>query len=120
MRGLLNKNAGRWLWRLAALAAALIFVASAHAAQFAQRGGRGGRGGGLPTGSGPGVPTWDRYVTMADFDGAFQFCRLQFRNASNGDGAGWGVDWPRADQNLSIRLRSSRVPPSVWTRPTIP
>src|SRR5216684_2256807 len=26
------------------------------------------------------------------------------RNASDGDGDGWGVDWPRADENLSIRL----------------
>ena len=27
-----------------------------------------------------------------------------FRNASNGDGGGWEVDYPRADQNLSFRF----------------
>ena len=60
------------------------------------------------------VPTWDRPATFDDFDGAFQFCRLQFRNGSNGDGAGWGVDWPRADQNLSIRLSElTRTPVSM-------
>ena len=32
------------------------------------------------------------------------FCRIMFRNASNGDGGGWSVDWPRADENLSFRL----------------
>src|SRR5437764_8435071 len=29
---------------------------------------------------------------------------LSFRDAYDGDGNGWGVDYPRADQNLSIRL----------------
>jgi len=43
-------------------------------------------------------------ATNASFDGAFQFCRIEFRNATNGDGNGWDVDFPRADQNLSIRL----------------
>jgi hypothetical protein len=43
-------------------------------------------------------------ATSESFDGGFQFCRIQFRNASNGDGNGWDVDYPRADQNLSIRL----------------
>jgi hypothetical protein len=38
------------------------------------------------------------------YDGAFQFCRIRFRNATNGDGAGWYVDWPRADENLTFRL----------------
>src|SRR5262245_44599046 len=45
-----------------------------------------------------------RFATLADFDGSFQFCRLVFREAANGDGGSWNVDWPRADQNLSIRL----------------
>ena len=49
-----------------------------------------------------------------DFDGGFQFCRLVFRNATNGDGAGWSVDWPRADENLSIRLSErTRIPVSM-------
>ena len=29
---------------------------------------------------------------------------MVFRQASNGDGGNWSVDFPRADQNLSIRL----------------
>ncbi|MBW8867703.1 MAG: DUF4159 domain-containing protein [Acidobacteria bacterium] len=40
----------------------------------------------------------------APYDGAFQFCRIMFRNAGNGDGGGWGVDYPKADQNLSFRF----------------
>ena len=44
------------------------------------------------------------YATTTSFDGAFQFCRIEFRRASNGDGGGWDVDYPRADQNLSVRL----------------
>ena len=47
------------------------------------------------------------------YDGAFQFCRIMFRNAPNGDGAGWSVDWPRADQNLSYRFSElTRTPVS--------
>jgi hypothetical protein len=38
------------------------------------------------------------------YDGAFRFCRIMFDNARNGDGGGWGVDYPRADINLSFRL----------------
>ena len=38
------------------------------------------------------------------YDGAFQFCRIAFRNAMDGDGGGWEVDYPRADQNLTFRL----------------
>lgn len=40
----------------------------------------------------------------AAYDGQFQFCRLRFRNAADGDGGGWFVDYPRADENLSARL----------------
>ena len=39
-----------------------------------------------------------------DFDGLFQFCRVAFRGNRAGDGGGWGVDFPRADINMSIRL----------------
>jgi len=54
------------------------------------------------------------YATPKDFDGGFQFCRVVFRNSRGGDGAGWSVDWPRADENLSIRLAElSRVPVSM-------
>ena len=38
------------------------------------------------------------------YDGGFQFCRIRFRTSPEGDGAGWYVDYPRADENLSIRL----------------
>ena len=40
----------------------------------------------------------------AGYTGQFQFCRLRFRNAPDGDGGGWFVDYPRADENLSSRL----------------
>src|SRR5689334_10583146 len=54
-----------------------------------------------------------RYATMDDFKGGFQFCRVVFRQG-NGDGAGWNVDWPRADINLSIRLSElTRTPVSM-------
>ena len=54
------------------------------------------------------------YATLKDFDGGYQFCRVVFRNWRGGDGAGWAVDWPRADENLSIRLSElSRVPVSM-------
>jgi len=45
-----------------------------------------------------------KMATAEDFDGNFLFCRVIFRNAPDGDGNGWGVDYPRADINLSIRL----------------
>ena len=38
------------------------------------------------------------------FDGAFQFCRVVYRGAANGDGADWAVDFPRADSNLMTRM----------------
>lgn len=38
------------------------------------------------------------------YDGAFRFCRIMFRNAPNGDGGGWSVDYPRADVNLTFRF----------------
>jgi hypothetical protein len=41
---------------------------------------------------------------LPDDDGGFRFCRVWFRNGSMGDGDGWYVDYPRADENLSIRL----------------
>jgi hypothetical protein len=38
------------------------------------------------------------------FNGTFTFCRLAARPARDGDGGSWAVDYPRADENLSIRL----------------
>ncbi len=84
---------------IGALTAAALLVASVGAAQFGRRG------------------LYERraaYATPKDFDGGFQFCRLVFRQARGGDGAGWNVDWPRADENMSIRLSElSRVPVSM-------
>jgi hypothetical protein len=44
------------------------------------------------------------FVAAGGYDGGFRFCRIRFRTSPQGDGAGWFVDYPRADQNLSIRL----------------
>ena len=43
------------------------------------------------------------------YDGAFSFCRIQFRQNPNGDGGGWSVDYPRADINLMYRLSELTV-----------
>jgi hypothetical protein len=45
-----------------------------------------------------------RAAEPGDFDGSFQFCRVAFRQSRGGDGGNWGVDFPRADINMSIRL----------------
>jgi len=67
----------------------LIAVLLAAAVASAQRRGRFG---------------YTRIPENPPYDGAFQFCRIAFRNAPNGDGGGWSVDWPRADENLTFRL----------------
>jgi hypothetical protein len=73
------------------LVAGVSMLVAGAAAQFQGR--RGDRGGyGRRVGPNPA------------YDGAFMFCRIMFRNASNGDGNGWDVDWPRADLNFSFRL----------------
>ncbi len=38
------------------------------------------------------------------FNGAFTFCRLAVQAARDGDGGSWAADYPRADENLSLRL----------------
>lgn len=51
-------------------------------------------------------------ASPADHDGAFHFCRVLYRSG-RGSGGGWGVDYPRADTNLSIRLSEiTRAPVS--------
>ena len=67
--------------------AALVVVSTAV---YAQRGGGGYYG--------------VRRPTADTFKGDFTFCRLAFRGGYGGYGGGWGVDYPRADENLSIRL----------------
>jgi Domain of unknown function (DUF4159) len=79
----------------AVLSSILLVVAGGAAAQFGGQIGRGriGRYGAPP-----------RFATPDAFDGRFNFCRIVFRQNPYGDGNGWGVDYPRADQDLSIRL----------------
>ena len=71
-----------------AVLVALTLAAGGLPAQFQRRGRR----------LGPSPPENPKY------DGAFQFCRIRFRDATDGDGNGWWVDWPRADTNLTFRL----------------
>src|SRR5262245_38436024 len=91
---------GRAPGRRLAVALVLLLLAAASAAQVRGRPG--------------GFQRYARFATFDDFDGGFQFCRLAFRNAPDGDGDGWNVDWPRADENLSIRVAElTRMPVSV-------
>jgi hypothetical protein len=81
---------------LVAVVVVVGLLAAAHLeAQFRQR--RGGFGRSF---------TSARMARPEDYDGTFQFCRVFFNNGPNGDprSGDWGVDYPRADQNLSIRL----------------
>jgi hypothetical protein len=88
--------------RIAVAFALALLIASVAAAQFRQRG-RGGFG-----------QRALHYATTEDFDGSFQFCRVVFRQASDGDGGNWSVDFPRADENLSIRLSElTKTPVSI-------
>ncbi len=80
---------------VAAFAVAALAAAGVASAQR-RRGGFGG--GGFYRGPAP------KMMTAADYNGAFLFCRIVFRNSPDGDGAGWGVDYPRADINLTFRL----------------
>jgi len=45
-----------------------------------------------------------KMMTADDYNGAFLFCRIIFRTTPDGDGGDWGVDYPRADINLTFRL----------------
>src|SRR5262245_5938998 len=45
-----------------------------------------------------------QFVRPWMYDGAFVFCRLAFREAPDGDGGGWQVDYPKADMNFPWRL----------------
>jgi Domain of unknown function (DUF4159) len=74
--------------KLALILAIVTAIASISEAQ--RRGGRGGFS--------------VRPAAPEDFDGAYQFCRVAFRQNRGGDGGNWGVDYPRADINVSIRL----------------
>jgi hypothetical protein len=75
------------------IAAGVILVVAMTALVEAQR--RGGRRGGMTYVKRPEHITWNS---------DFTFCRLAYRDSNSGDGGGWGVDYPRADMNLPIRL----------------
>jgi hypothetical protein len=60
------------------------------------------------------------YATSDSFDGAFQFCRIEYRRAGNGYGGGWDVDFPRADENLSIRLSELTKTPVSFDERKLP
>src|SRR4029450_13668695 len=77
-----------------ALLVALLLLAGESAAQF-QFAGRLSRRAPLAS---------DPNGNLPGYDGGFRFCRVWFRNGSTVDGDGWYVDYPRADENLSIRL----------------
>ena len=81
--------------RVAAAAVVIVMGAVVVAAQIPRF--RGGRGGGS-------YSPRARLATLDDFDGTFQFCRIVTKYAPDGDGGRWSVDFPRADENLSIRL----------------
>ena len=83
---------------VALLLVSITVIASTGAAQFQRGGGR---------------FVFGQIRPNPSYDGAWMFCRIMFRNASNGDGGGWAVDYPRADQNLSFRLSElTRTPVS--------
>ena len=72
-----------------------VLIVSLGASMLAQRGGRGNFG--------------VRRPAADTFKGNFNFCRLAFRSSFGGYGGGWGVDYPRADENLSVRLSELSV-----------
>jgi hypothetical protein len=76
-------------WLTATAFSALVLLGTAAGAQQFSRG-RGMRA---------------RIAAAADFDGRFNFCRLMYTSVLREEGgAGWGTDYPGADQNLSVRL----------------
>ena len=54
------------------------------------------------------------------FNGAFTFCRLAVRASPDGDGGGWNVDYPRADENLTVRLSELTRTPVHFDQPGMP
>jgi hypothetical protein len=76
----------------AAVAAVILVVVMTSLAQ-AQR--RGGRRGEMDYVKRPEHITWNS---------DFTFCRIAYRSAGGRGGGSWGVDYPRADMNLPIRL----------------
>ena len=77
-----------------------MIAALAAGVAAAQRRRQGGGFGGF--GGFRGAPA--KMMTPEDYNGAFLFCRVIFRTTPDGDGGNWGVDYPRADINLTFRL----------------
>ena len=78
---------------------AIALVAAAASGEAQRRGGRFSRQ----------IPV----ATPADYSAQFHFCRVAY-SGGRGDGGGWGVDYPQADSNLSIRLSDlTKTPVSV-------
>ena len=77
------------------LAAFLVAALAAGVATAQRRRGFGGFGGYYRN---------VKMMTADDYNGAFLFCRIVFRTTPDGDGGDWGVDYPRADINLTFRL----------------
>ena len=77
-----------------------VVIASLLAATTAYAQGGWGRGYGRGEG---GIPP--RFARIDEFDGAFQFCRMMYRQVrTHQRGLGWGTDYPDAEINFSIRL----------------
>lgn len=93
--------------RVLTVVALTLMLAVAVAAQ------RGGRRGGF-------FRQQIAYASPQDFDGTFQFCRVVFRQAMDGDGGNWSVDYPRADENLSIRLSELTKTPVGFDTNSVP
>ncbi len=103
-----------------AVLVAMLLAATGASAQDPWFRGFGGRG------EGAGIPP--RFFAAADFDGAFQMCRMMYRSVrAHQRGLGWGTDYPYAEINLSIRLseltktrvsRSAAEPNHFVVRPT--
>jgi hypothetical protein len=52
-----------------------------------------------------------------DYDAQFHFCRVWYRGNPAGDGGSWGVDYPQADINVSVRLSElTKTPVSMDSR----
>ena len=92
------------------ITALVVLIASVGllAADSAQRGRRGFTR--IPARIGPVRP----------YDGSFRFCRISFRNSVNGDGDGWWVDYPRADENLAVRLSELTKAPVAYDADNTP
>jgi hypothetical protein len=103
-RGRLSTVKGVRATALLLTAAVLAAAAAGDAQRLFQPGGPGQRTG----------VHYDPAALVSNYDGNFHFCRLLFRNGYEGDGDGWYVDYPRADENLSIRFAELTKAPVTY------